>query len=246
MSSTDKTVYLISGANRGIGLGLVTHLSKRADAVIYAGARDPPKATELQTLAKSAGNVHVIQLTSSNKEDNAAAVKQIEQQSGHLDVVIANAGVGGDSAPAAVIDPANVLETVNINAIGPLVLFQQSFPLLKKSNKPKFVVVSTILGSIKLQSEMKWPTTSYGSSKAAVNYIVGKIHHENDGLIAFPIHPGWVQTDMGNGGAKAAGLEQAPVTVNDSVTGILSVIDKAERTTHGGKYLQYDGTELPW
>jgi NAD(P)-dependent dehydrogenase (short-subunit alcohol dehydrogenase family) len=36
------------------------------------------------------------------------------------------------------------------------------------------------------------PVTAYGSSKAAVNYIVRKIHFENPDLIAFPIHPGYV------------------------------------------------------
>lgn len=78
-----------------------------------------------------------------------------------------------------------------MNTIGPLVLFQATIGLLKKSGKPKFVVVSSIMGSIELAPSMP-PITVYGSSKAAVNYIVRRIHAENPELIAFPLHPGYV------------------------------------------------------
>jgi len=246
MVSANDTVYLISGANRGIGFGLVQHLSKRSGVTVYAGTRDISKATALQALSKVASNVHVVQLTSADKPGNQAAIKQIEHQSGHLDVVIANAGVGSSFAKAATVDPSQVLKSVETNAIGPLVLFQAAWPLLQQSSKPIFTVVSTVVGSNGMQSELQWPTTDYGGSKALVNYIVLKIHYENEGLIAFPVHPGWVQTDMGNEGAVANGLEKAPVTVDDSVSGILKLVDSAERATTSGKFLGFDGKELPW
>jgi len=71
-----------------------------------------------------------------------------------------------------------------------------------------------------------------------------KIHEENKFLISFPIHPGWVQTDMGNQGAVANGLEQAPTTIEDSVAGLLKQIDVATRDS--GKYWSFDGSNLRW
>ncbi len=88
--------------------------------------------------------------------------------------------------------------------------------------------------------------TPYGASKIASTYVVRKIHFENPGLIAFPIHPGWVQTEMGNAGAEAAGIEKADITLEQSVAGLTSVIDKASREETSGKLMNYDGNVLPW
>jgi NAD(P)-dependent dehydrogenase (short-subunit alcohol dehydrogenase family) len=85
-------------------------------------------------------------------------------------------------------------------------------------------------------------STAYGASKAAVNYIVRKIHFENPGLIAFPISPGWVQTDMGNHGATSHGMEKAPITIDQSIAGMLdkvcvsrfNMVEYFQRTTDAG------------
>ena len=56
-----------------------------------------------------------------------------------------------------------------------------------------------------------------------------------------------MQTDMGNAGAESVGMKEAPMTVEQSVTGILNVVDKATRETHSGKFWNAeDGSELPW
>jgi len=247
-NDNSSLVYLISGANRGIGYGLVSTLASRNNTVIYAGTRNPTNSTVLQQLAKQYSNIKVVKLTSANVEDNQAVAQQIEREQGRLDVVIANAGVGGEFATAATVGIDNFKETFEINTLGPLVLFQAVHALLQKSQKPIFTAVSTILGSIKSQQDQEkgWPILSYGASKAALNYVLVKIHQENPDLIAIPIHPGWVQTDMGNGGAKSNGLEKAPVTVEDSVNGIISLIDKAERKTHSGKFFDYQHKEISW
>ena len=51
---------------------------------------------------------------------------------------------------------------------------------------------------------------------------------------------------MGNHGAKSFGLEKAAITVQESVTGMIKVIEAATRETHSGKLWAYDGRQLPW
>ena len=58
--------------------------------------------------------------------------------------------------------------------------------------------------------------------------------------------PRWVQTDIGNRGADAFGYEQAAITVDKSVAGMMKVIDIAKRETHGGKLWTWEGKESPW
>jgi NAD(P)-dependent dehydrogenase (short-subunit alcohol dehydrogenase family) len=57
------------------------------------------------------------------------------------------------------------------------------------------------------------------------------------GVICVALHPGWVQTDMGG--------PTAPLTIDQSVPAMVKAID-GFMTKHNGRYIQYDGSELPW
>ncbi|PTU22301.1 hypothetical protein P175DRAFT_0433493 [Aspergillus ochraceoroseus IBT 24754] len=69
---------------------------------------------------------------------------------------------------------------------------------------------------------------------------------EEPWLTAFPVDPGWVQTDLGNRGAEEFGLEKAAITIDESVQGLLKLIDTSTLKTHSGKMWLYDGREEPW
>jgi hypothetical protein len=58
-----------------------------------------------------------------------------------------------------------------------------------------------------------------------------------DGVIVVPMHPGWVQTDMG--GANA------PLTAKQSIAEMRRVISELS-PSDSGRYLNYDGSEIPW
>lgn len=188
--ASDSAVWLVSGANRGIGLGLVHQLSQRPNTIVFGGARDPKSATELQALAASSKNVHVVQLASADEQGNKAAADYIRTTTGRLDVVIANAGIGEVGATAATVSMEVMRRHFEINTLGPLILFQAMWPLMQSSPKPIFTVIGTMIGSITLQEKYPWPAIAPGTSKAAAHYIVGKIHSEHPNIIAFPLHPG--------------------------------------------------------
>jgi norsolorinic acid ketoreductase len=56
----------------------------------------------------------------------------------------------------------------------------------------------------------------------------------------------WVQTDMGNTGAVTLGLEKAEIEVHVSVSGMMKVIDAANRENTSGKFMTYEGTSSGW
>ncbi|KAG9020201.1 hypothetical protein FRB95_004935 [Tulasnella sp. JGI-2019a] len=156
--SASKIVYLISGANRGIGLGLVESLSKNESNIVIGGARDPSKPSGLNNLAKERSNVHVVKLTSANVEDNKGAAKFIEEKFGKLDVVFANAGISNDYTSALTVSLEQVNDHYQVNTVGPLVLFQAVGPLLLKSANPKWVLIST--GAASLAVPFPLPVTA--------------------------------------------------------------------------------------
>ena len=84
---------LIPTLRTGIGFGIITALVKRPNVYIYAGARSPSTATQLNELASAhPGVLEVVQLASASVPDAEAIAKLIEAKFGKLDVIIANAG----------------------------------------------------------------------------------------------------------------------------------------------------------
>jgi NAD(P)-dependent dehydrogenase (short-subunit alcohol dehydrogenase family) len=92
--SNTRTVWFITGANRGIGLGLVRYiLQENEHDVVFAGTRDPAKSNDLNELAsEKEGRLFVLELSSESEEQAKAAAQVVKDKIGHVDVVIANAG----------------------------------------------------------------------------------------------------------------------------------------------------------
>ena len=53
--------------------------------------------------------------------------------------------------------------------------------------------------------------------------------------------PGWVQTELGNNGARGLGFEKAAVGVDESVDGMMRMLAVTSKEIHGGKMVSYDG-----
>jgi len=242
MSGSDKIVYLISGANRGIGHNLATVLAARPNTIVFAGARNPA-AQSLKDLAAKHPNVHAVKLTSGDKADNEAAIAEIQKTAGQLDVIIANAGIANYYGPLATTPLSEFRDHWEVNTLGPVVLFQAAHTLLLASptGAPIFAIISSAVGSI--GAFFPIGAAAYGSSKAAVNYLVKVLDSEHKPLVALAIHPGWVATEMGNTGATANGMPQAPVSVDDSVKGILSRVDGATKEKSSGRFWNFKATE---
>lgn len=88
------------------------------------------------------------------------------------------------------------------------------------------------------------PNAAYGASKSVLPWYGVRINAEDEWLNAFVIDPGWVQTEMGNAGARHFGISEAPVTEESSVNGMFSVLTTTTKKQHGGKIVSYTGEVL--
>ncbi|KAE9370900.1 NAD(P)-binding protein [Stipitochalara longipes BDJ] len=249
---TKNTTVLITGANRGIGEGLLATYLSRPNVTAITAVRNPAgaNATALKNLPLGNGSeLIIVKIDSKSETDaqNAIDTLKTEHQIKQLDIVIANAGIARYTHKVGVLPLSEIIDHQKTNTIGPVLLFQATEPLMKVSTKcPKFVVISSSLGAISAISTHPQPSAAYGSSKAALNHITCKIHQEYGHITAFPLHPGYVHTEMGNIGAKNAGMEKADVTIKDSVAGLMKKIDRATRENSGGKFMTWDDTPLSW
>ena len=250
MSST--TTYLITGANRGIGKGLASALLLRPSTTVIVLVRDPnhPTSQSLNSLPKGQNSRLLVEKYDAAVDGSAArAIKSLVSSHSitSLDVVVANSGILNSHGPSTSATPAELIEHLTVNAIAPLTLFGATQPLLSKSKNPKFFTISSAVGSNgQLEAYQGLPIMPYGMSKAAVNFAMRKLHFEFPDIIVEPLQPGWVQTEMGGNAAEIAGVKEgAPLTLEQSVGGLLKQFDIATRET-SGRFWAWDGEEIPW
>ncbi|KAM0484048.1 hypothetical protein ACHAP7_003555 [Fusarium lateritium] len=246
MSSHTGTVYVVTGGNRGIGLGLVKALLARPSTTVIATVRNDKSRSDLESAVNNApkgdgSTLSIIQL------DFSVAIPIEEIRSAfdldHIDVLINNAAANFPSYPALEIPTADLRSAFEINTIGPLTVVQALFPLLQRPTAPKVVNISSSVGCITYQEVV---AGAYGPSKAALNWLTRALHLQNEQLVVFALHPGFVSTDMGDSAAKEWGFPLAMLaSVEDSVTKMLKVIDNSTRETVSGKFVSYKGEELP-
>lgn len=234
---------LITGAGRGIGLELARQYAARGDRVL-AGCRDLERAAGLRALVdQHPGAVTVLPLEVTAAASLEGAVRQAHQAVDGLDILINNAAINpGDATVAgpdgqALLDEARTLEVLRVNVVAPVRVAQAVTPLLQAGTHPRVVNISSGAGSLTQATEPD--EYSYGASKAALNMVTRTFawNVRDRGITVVMIDPGWVKTDMGGPGAQLAPEESA--------RGLLRVIDglTPEDT---GRFLRYDGSEVPW
>ena len=231
------TKIFITGSNRGIGLELSRQYIKRGDYVI-ASCRNPESGDDLLELQKSyPEHLLIIQLDVSDPTSIAAAAKELSAQTDRLDILINNAGIAHSGEVVGNLDSNTMLTVLHTNSVGPIIVAQQLLDLLKNGNNPKIVNVTSQLGSISRKTS--GGRYSYDGSKAALNMFTRTLAFEviSDGIIAIVMHPGWVQTDMGGSNAH--------LSVEESAKGIMKITDRLKKKD-AGRFLQWDGRELPW
>lgn len=166
----------------------------RPSTTVIAAVRNPehPSSQKLSSLPKDpSSKLLVVKIDSKSATDPANAVSHIKSQGVNaLNLVIANAAICNDLAPLATVDPAVVKEHVEVNALGPLYLFQATLPLLQESEGAKFVGIGSPVGSIGGMDVRPFPAAAYGASKAVQHWLVRKIHFEHPELVALVVDPG--------------------------------------------------------
>jgi len=250
-SSGSAQIVLITGANRGIGNGILKLFLSRPNTTVIAALRDVKStlAKALTSLPKAENSSLIMVKIDSSLENDAAAAVEIlgsKHDITKIDTVIANAGIPGTLGPVVSITADEVLNNVRVNSLGPLFLFQATLPLLNKSSRPKFVVLGSQAGSIGDMEKAPFPMAAYGSSKAMTHYFVRKIHFEHKDIISFAVEPGFTRSDSGNAIAQLFGQKEAAVPILDSANFIVSQIDAATKDTLSGHFPAFPNGERLW
>ena len=221
----NKQTVLITGSNRGIGLGLVREFIKKNYSVI-ATCRQPDNAKELVKLKNQKQDLVIEKLdvtlpsdfeTLSNKYKNIP-----------IDVLINNAGIFPEDhsrAGIASCPSSSVLNAFQVNTLGPYLAIQTFQTNLLKSRNPRIINLSSLMGALSAAAGYGY---SYRISKAGLNMLTCTFAAENKKIITVSLRPGWVKTAMGG--------KNANMDVEESAIKLFNIIENLEAIDSGHFY----------
>ena len=226
--------WFVTGASRGIGLGICKGLLAKGEVVI-GSCRNPDGARDLWELASDfKTHFRTVALDVSDADNVARLAKEFAKE--RIDVLVNNAGVlKGDGDGLATLKLADLTKSFEVNSIAPLRVTQALLPALKRSDMAKIVNITSKMGSITDNNSGGY--YAYRMSKAALNMFNRSLAAEFPEMVALVLHPGWVQTQMGG--------ENAPVDVYASAEGLIQVILKS-KLGDSGSFMDYTGVHIPW
>jgi len=200
-----RGVALVTGANRGIGFEVSRQLAAAGFEGILTdrdAAKGEAAAAELQRAGLS---VTSHELDVSDPASILVLRDWLQHEHGVLDVLVNNAGGNYDTWEDVLnVDFDTVEETLRINTLGPWRMTLAFLPLLRKSQHPRIVNVSSQAGS---WSSQGGGTPAYSLSKLALNGLTRQLaaRLKRDGILVNSVCPGWVATDMGNSDGRSGG-----------------------------------------
>lgn len=186
MSRLHGKIALITGGASGIGLASAQRLIDEGAFVFITGRRQDVLDNAAEALGS---NARAVQADVTKPEDLDRVFDTIQKEKGHLDVLVANAGVG-EFASLEQITEEHYDYIFDINVKGTLFTVQKALPLMK--NGGSIVLTGSTVGS------MGTPAMSiYSASKAAVRNLVRSWAHDlrGTGIRVNVMSPGPTQTD---------------------------------------------------
>ena len=223
---------LITGANRGLGLEFTRQYA--ADGWwVFAACRDPAGARDLAAVE---GDVSAETLDVDDGPQVEALANKLSGQP--IDVLINNAGIyGPKDVTRDTVDYDAWGQVFRTNTMSPLAVSAAFAANVAQGGQKKIITLSSIMGSIAENDSSG--DFIYRSSKAAVNAVMKSLAGDlkSEGITVAVLHPGWVRTDMGG--------PDASIEAPESVTGMRAVI-AGLKESDSGRFLNYDGTEIPW
>lgn len=253
-SHGERSVALVQGASRGMGLALVRRLLERGEhARVVATAREPEQSSGLARLRERHGDGLRVEAIDVTEESSiASAAERIARDLPRLHLLANCAGVlhdGKDVRPEKrleAVDPGALRRVFEVNAFGPLLVAKHFLPLLRHEERAVLANVSARVGSIGDNRLGGW--YAYRASKAAQNMFTRtlsiELQRRAPHVICVALHPGTVDTELSRPFQRSVTPERL-FDPDRAARQLLAVIDGLA-PEQSGSFLAWDGTSIPW
>jgi 3-oxoacyl-[acyl-carrier protein] reductase len=199
MTAASGRSALVTGASRGIGLGIARSLARQGHGLTIT-ARDAAvlESVAADLLSLGAPRVRAVAADLADREAPRQIVDQHAAEFGSMAVLVLNAGVGTAGAIGD-YSMKRFDKTVDVNFRAPFDLLQRALPLLRTGARAhpdrgsKVIALSSLTG-VYAEAGL----AAYGATKAAMLSLVETLNAEEsaDGVSGTALAPGYVETDM--------------------------------------------------
>ena len=234
--------YLVTGANRGLGLEFTKQILQ-AGHNVYAACRNINDIEDLDLLfAEYKDKLIVVNLDINDHNSILSLSEKLKDTS--IDVMINNAGTIGPlpyfentfKQHYGTIDYDVWSDVFKTNLFGPVKMAETFLENIENGNDKKMIFISSVVGSIADDHQRAF---EYATSKTALNKsvaLLADILKEKE-VKVLAMCPGYVKTRMNGGGAN---LEP-----EESIEGMLEQIEKLD-TESSGSFVRYNGESINW
>ena len=222
MDWKDKSVFL-TGASSGIGEGLAVALSKRG-AVLGLVARRREVLEDLVARCEAAGGtVRVFAADVTDATAIAEAARSFRDEFGRIDILIANAGIGGNDDKTRSYDPESVKKVIDINLLGAVNAIHAVVPEMIERGSGQLVAISSLAGFRGLPK-----SAAYSASKAGMTTFFESVRLDlaDKGISVTIIQPGFIKTPLTEGRHNKMPFL---MELDDAIPHFISAIEKRKR-----------------
>jgi NAD(P)-dependent dehydrogenase (short-subunit alcohol dehydrogenase family) len=219
---SETKIALVTGANKGIGYAIAAGLGALGHRV-GVGARDEARLAAAVAKLRAAGaDAFGVPLDVTSRRSVTEAAELVEVAAGRLDVLVNNAGVAGKLGPGWIQDPTAldldmVRTVVETNVLGVIQVTNAMLPLLRRSESPRIVNISSAVASLTRQTDpdidLGPVMAAYSPSKTFLNAVTVQYARQlaGTGILINAACPGLVATDF-NGFHGPRAPEQGAAT----------------------------------
>ena len=213
MSTAQRRVALVTGANRGLGFETSRQLLERGLTVVLAGRDDAALERARRSLARSEQHALTVRMDVTDVGSIVAAQRTVTERVGSVDVLVNNAAVlSFENDEVLSIPPDAYRDTFDTNVFGVMEVCRVFAPAMARARYGRIVNVSSGAGQL---ATMSTYAPAYSMSKAALNAFTRILAHSyrTSGVLVNAVDPGWVRTDMGGPSAPRSPQEGADTIV---------------------------------
>jgi short-subunit dehydrogenase len=191
----NKTVFL-TGASSGIGEALAVALAKKG-AVIGLLARRRELLERLKAECERAGGTaRVFECDVTDEDAVVGAASDLAHEFGHIDILIANAGIGGNDPETRGLQPSAVKKVIDVNLMGAVNAVHAVLPGMLTRGSGQLVAISSLAGFRGLPK-----SAAYSASKAGMTAFFESVRLDvkHRGVDVTIIQPGFIKTPLTSG-----------------------------------------------
>lgn len=238
-------VYVLTGANRGLGLEFVHQLSADSFNIVIGAVRSMSNdLTDLKSLNKN-NNIHILECDTGEASSITSFVGSCGEilEGKKIDYLLHNSGINAVPEQNSLsINESDMIEHIKINVLGPAKTTEAMYKADLLSSDVRILNMTSGLGSMENSIGIKpRKCTTYSISKAALNMLTihqgEELREKLPGAVVISMDPGWVRTRMGGEGAL--------IEAHESITGMLKVLHEVKKADTAS-FWTHSGEQVPW